>query len=544
MLGIDINGLRSQGKDVRMANVMAVKALANIVKTSLGPQGLDKMMVDEIGDVTVTNDGATILKQMEVEHPAAKVLVQLSQLQDKEVGDGTTSVVILAAELLTKAYELIRNKVHPSSIISGYKKAMKESVKFIQKTLTVKTEDLGEEGLRNVAKTSMSSKLIGPEHDLFAKMCVKAVQHVRLSTGKVPIKNINISMAHGKSTLDSEFFDGYVLRMSRVSQQMPIRVDNPVIACLDFNLNKFRLAMGVQVLVNDPKNLEKIRKREMDILKERLDLIIGAGVNVIFTTMAIDDCASKYLVTKGIMGLRRVDKHELRRISKSTGATIVKTLANNDGTESFDASLTGKAKAIYEKNLGDVDFIFLESPANTKNRVCSLVLRGANEYMLEEVDRSIHDSLCALKRTLESGSVVAGGGCVESALSVYLDKFSNEKGGKDQIPIFEFSEALLVIPKQLSNNAAKDATELTAKLNCIHNLAQDNSGDEKFSKFNFSGLDLKEGKIRNNLEAGVLEPAISKIKSLKFATEAAITILRIDDMIRIAPEKEDIPDRH
>ena len=526
-----------------MANVMAVKALANIVKTSLGPQGLDKMMVDEIGDVTVTNDGATILKQMEVEHPAAKVLVQLSQLQDQEVGDGTTSVVILAAELLNKAYELIRNKVHPSSIISGYKKAMKESIKFINKHLVVQTEELGDEGLRNVAKTSMSSKLIGPEHELFANMCVQAMKQVKLKSGKYPVKSVNIVMAHGKSTLESQYFDGYVLRMSRVSQQMPIRIDNPTIACLDFNLNKFRLAMGIQVLVNDPKNLEEIRKREMDILKERLNLIIDAGVNVIFTTMAIDDCASKYLVTRGIMGLRRVDKHQLRKIAKATGATVVKTLANNDGTESFDPEMAGKAQACYETNLGDNDFIFLEKPASDKNKVCSLVLRGANEFMLEEVDRSIHDALCALKRTMESGSVVAGGGCVESATSVYLDRYSNEKGGKDQIPIFEFAEALLVIPKQLSNNAAKDSTELTAKLNCIHNLAQDNSDNKAYKKYFYSGLDLMNGKIRNNMEAGVLEPAISKIKSLKFATEAAITILRIDDMIRIAPEKEEIPDR-
>ena len=543
MLGIDINGMRSQGKDVRMANVMAVKALANIVKTSLGPQGLDKMMVNEVGDVTVTNDGATILKQIEVEHPAAKVLVQLSQLQDQEVGDGTTSVVILAAELLSKAYELIRNKVHPSSIISGYKKAMKEAIKFIERSLVVPTEQLGEEGLRNVAKTSMSSKLIGPEHELFAGMCVKAMNQVKLTTGKFPVKSVNIVMSHGKSTLESTYFDGYVLRMSRVSQQMPIRIDNPTIACLDFNLNKFRLAMGIQVLVNDPMNLEMIRRREMDILKERLNLIIGAGVNVIFTTMAIDDCASKYLVSKGVMGLRRVDKHQLRKIAKASGATVVKTLANNDGSESFDASLSGKALACYETNLGDVDYIFLEKPASEKNKVCTLVLRGANEFMLDEVDRSIHDALCALKRTMESGSVVAGGGCVESATSVYLDRFSNEKGGKDQIPIFEFAEALLVIPKQLSNNAAKDSTELTAKLNCIHNLAQDNVGKPNFKKYFYSGLDLKNGRIRNNLEAGVLEPAISKIKSLKFATEAAITILRIDDMSRIAPQQEKIPQR-
>ena len=518
-------------------------SLANIVKTSLGPKGLDKMLVDDIGDVTITNDGATILRQIEVEHPAAKVLVELSQLQDSEVGDGTTSVVIVAAELLKRANEMIKNRIHPSHIMSGYKTACKMAVNYIQEHLSRTTEALGETGLYSIAKTSMASKLIGGEDKLFSELAVKAIQHVKTPAGKYPVKCIHMIKAHGQSTLESEMFPGYVLRMSRVSQQMPIRIDNAKIACVDFNLSKFRLAMGIQVLVNDPKNLAEIRKREQDILKERLQLMIDAGVNVIFTTKGMDDIASKYLVEKGIMGLRRVELSDLKRIAKATGAALVTTLANNDGTESFDEANIGKAEAVYEENLGDVDYIFLKNPKGSTNRVCSLVLRGANENLLDEVERSLHDSLCVLKRTLESGFVVAGGGAVEVALSVYLEKLAQKSGSKDQNAIVEFAEALLVIPKQLSLNAAKDATELVSKLIVLHSSQQNNPQNPKFKGLEFSGLDLNEGKPRNNLDAGVLEPMVSKIKSLKFATEAAIAILRIDDMIKIAMDQEDMPQR-
>ena len=541
--GIDLHGMRTQGKDVRYANITSCQSLANIVKTSLGPKGLDKMLVDEIGDVTITNDGATILRQIEVEHPAAKVLVELSQLQDSEVGDGTTSVVIVAAELLKRAHEMIKNRVHPSHIMSGYKAACKTAVAYIQNHLGRSAESLGEEGLYSIAKTSMASKLIGGEDKLFSELAVKAIQFVKTSTGKHPLKSIHMIKAHGQSTLESEMFPGYVLRMSRVSQQMPIRIENAKIACVDFNLMKFRLAMGIQVLVNDPKNLEQIRKREQDILKERLQMMINAGVNVIFTTKGMDDIASKYLVEKNIMGLRRVELSDLKRIAKATGASVVTTLANNDGTESFDESNIGKAECVYEENLGDVDYIFLKNPKGSSNRVCSLVLRGANENLLDEVERSLHDSLCVLKRTLESGSVVAGGGAVEVALSVHLEKVAQKSGSKDQNAISEFAEALLVIPKQLSLNAAKDATDLVSKLIVLHSSQQNNPQNPKFSGLEYTGLDLTLGKPRNNMEAGVLEPLVSKVKSLKFATEAAIAILRIDDMIKIAQDKEDQPQR-
>jgi T-complex protein 1 subunit alpha len=540
---IDLNGIRSQGHDVRNANVTAVMALANIVKTSLGPQGLDKMLVDDIGDITVTNDGATILRQIEVEHPAARILVELSQLQDKEVGDGTTSVVIIAAELLKKAMELIKNKIHPTHVINGYKTAVKYATKYIEEKLSVTTESLGDQGLINIAKTSMSSKLIGGEDVLFSELAVRAILQVKTPVGKYPVKNVHIMKAHGQSSLESELFPGYVLRMSRVSQQMPTKIENAKIACLDFNLSKFRLGMGIQVLVNDPKNLELIRRRELDILKERLEKILAAGVNVIFTTKAMDDFASKYLVEKGIMGLRRVEKSDLRKIAKATGASIITTMANNEGNEVFEEANVGKADSVYEENLGDIDHIFIKNPRGGSNPVCTLVLRGANELMLDEVDRSLHDSLCVLKRTLESGRVVAGGGSVEVALSIYLEKLAQKTSNNDQLAIAEFAEALLVIPKQLSLNAAKDATELVSKMIVLHTNVQNDPTNEKLAWLKYVGLDLLEGKVRNNLECGILEPMVSKVKSLKFATEAAIAILRIDEMIKLAAEKEDQPQR-
>jgi len=490
-------------------------AVANIVKSSLGPQGLDKMLVDEIGDVTITNDGATILRQLEVEHPAARVLVDLAHLQDAEVGDGTTSVVILAAEFLKKAHELIKNKVHPSSIISGYKIAMKEACKFIKDKLSVPVSELGDSALINVAKTSMSSKIIGAESDIFSKLVVQAANHVKGADGKIIVKNIQVIKSHGQSAVESTMFEGYVLRNYRVSQQMPMRIENAKIACVDFNLNKFRLGMGTSVLVEDPKNLEKIRQRECDILKERVQSIIAAGANVILTTGALDDIAAKYMVDKQVIGIRRVEKNDLKRIARATGATMVTTLARTDGTEGFEKEYLGTAAAVYEDAIGDNDHIFIQIDKNDKGSVATLIVRGANEFMTEEMDRSIHDALCVLKRTFESGRVVAGGGAVEAALSVFLTKYSNTLSSSEQIPIVEYAESLLVIPKVLSLNAAQDATELVSKLKALHSAQQDEPENEKYKNVQFVGLDLINGKVRNNLKEGVLEPLVSKVKCIR-----------------------------
>lgn len=543
-MSVSIYGQRTSGQEVRSANVMAVQAVANIVRSSLGPNGLDKMLVDDIGDVIISNDGATILKTLEVQHPAAKVLVQLAQLQDKEIGDGTTSVVLLAADLLRRGNELVKAGIHPTIVMAGYRVAMKECLRYIKEDLSVKVDRLGREGLLNAAKTSMSSKLIGPECELFADMVVRAVESIKRTspdgTISVPIKAIKILKAHGQSLHDSLYVNGYVLGMSRSAQGMPMTVNEAKVACVDFNLNKFKLQMGVSVVVTDPTKLAGIRTNEMEITKERIRKILDAGANVVLTSKGIDDFALKYFVEAKAIAVRRVDRKDLRRIAKLTGAEVLTTLMDTDGEETFKATSLGTCEKVYEDRLGDNDYLFFTGPKNATAQ--AIVLRGANEYMVDEVERSVHDSLSAVKRVVESSSVVVGGGAVETHLSIALDDFARTLGSKEQLAVAEFAEALLIIPKTLALNAAHDATELLAKMKMYH-AASRGATEEKKQEFKWCGLDLLHGKVRNNLRAGVLEPAISKVKSLKFATEAAIAILRIDDLVEIAPKRQEDPRR-
>lgn len=544
---ISLDGERKTGQQVREELVSTVQVISNIVKTSFGPVGLDKMLVDETGEILVTNDGATILNKLEVEHPAARMLVDLSKLQDNEAGDGTTTVVILAAELLKRANNIVQQKIHPTNIISGYKLAMREAIKYITQNLSIKTEVLGVDAIMNVARTSMASKIISTENELFSKIVVDALMSVKTAheNGEFhyPVKAISILKQHGKSSHDSTLVDGFALNCTRASQAMPTIIHNAKIALLDFDLRTTKMKLGVQIIVSDPRELDAIRRREVDITKERIQKLMAAGANVILTTKGIDDVSLKYMVEAKVIGVRRVKKDDLKRIAKATGGQILISLASSEqeGEEVFEASSLGIAEQVSEERFADDECIIIKGGA--KHTQSSIILRGANSFMLDEMERSINDALQAVKRALESSSVVAGGGAVEAALSIYLENFAHTLGSREQQAIAEFAESLLVIPKQLTINATFDSIDLVAKLRVVHHQSQQTDKVVPQKDLHLYGLDLVNGTIRNNIEAGVLEPTMNKIKSIQFATEAAISILRIDDVIRLneKPTEESEP---
>jgi len=338
------------------------------------------------------------------------------------------------------------------------------------------------------------------------------------------------------------YVKGYALNCTVASQAMKLRVTNAKIACLDINLQKTRMQLGVQILVEDPNQLEDIRRRESEITLERIRKILAAGANVVLTTKGIDDLCLKEFVEAGAMAVRRCKKEDLRRIAKATGATLLSSLANLEGEETFEASSLGYADEVVQERISDDELILIKGTKVVNSS--SIILRGANDYMLDEMERAMHDTLSIIKRTLESGTVVPGGGAVETALSIYLENFATTLGSREQLAIAEFATALLIIPKTLAVNAAKDSTELVAKLRSYHNTAQNAPVGDPKKVLSRYGLDLLNGEVRDNVAAGILEPTISKVSSLKSAFEAAVSILRIDDAIQCAPEAKGEPDPH
>lgn len=593
-----LGGQKISGSDIRDQNVQATQAIANVVKSSFGPSGLDKMMVDDIGEVTVTNDGATILSLLSVEHPAGKILVDLAQQQDREVGDGTTSVVLIAAELLRRANELMKMRIHPTTIITGYRLALREAVRYMNENISVKVDNLGRDSLMAIAKTSMSSKIIGGDSEFFSNMVVDAITSVKSVNArgevKYPVKAVNVLKAHGKSATESQLIKGYAMNCTVASQAMETRITDAKIACLDMNLQKERMKMGVNVVIDDPAQLEKIREREAGIVIERVEMILKAGANVVFTTKGIDDLCLKHFVEKGVMGVRRCKKEDLRRIAKATGAQMVSTLADLNGDEVFDKANLGEAKEVVQERISDDECILVKGPK--VHTAASIILRGANEYSLDEMERSVHDSLSAVKRTLESGRIVPGGGAVETALHIYLEEWATSvvsggssntpsiidtnkhfQGSREQLAIAAFASALLTVPTTLAVNAAKDSSDLVAQLRSRHALSQrtsdpvphpptqttasnghpsappalpqstsdaDAKAIAKAKGYRNYGLDLTKGRVHDSIKAGVLEPSMGKVKQLKSAVEACVAIMRIDTLIKLDPEQQGGDDGH
>lgn len=536
------------GQAVRDENVAAIQSVATIVRTSLGPSGLDKMLVDSIGDVTITNDGATIMRLLDISHPAARILADLAAQQDEEVGDGTTSVVVFAAELLRRANDLVKRRIHPTTVISGYRLACREAVRYIQDHVGLPVDTLGRQCVVNCARTSLNSKILGGEENgpFFAAMAVDALTLVKTGSS-YPVAAVNILKAMGRSMVDSVLVHGYALNCSVASQAMVKRVKGARIAILDMNLQRARMHMGVSVQIDDPSDLEAVRRREIEICTERIAKILAAGANVVLTAKGIDDLALKPFVEAGAIAVRRCLREDLVRIAKATGATLVSSLANLEGGESFEAALLGSADEVVQERFGDNECLLVKG--TRAHPAASIILRGANGMMLDEMERAMHDALCVVKRTLESGRVVPGGGATETATAVFLDSFAMSIASREQMAVAEFADALLVLPKTLAiNSGSGDAMELVARLRAAHfsgqaatsstaSLPSSGSSTSSSSGTNakYTGLDLDTGVLRDSVAAGVLEPMLSKIRSLKSATEAAISILRIDDMMTINP---------
>ncbi|OIR58860.1 MAG: T-complex protein 1 subunit alpha [Amphiamblys sp. WSBS2006] len=518
---LPIAGDRISKNDARKNCIGAVQALAGVLKTSLGPCGLDKMLVDDLGEITVSNDGATILQKLEVVHPAAKMIVELAKKQDREVGDGTTTVVLVAAELLRNADDLARHHgIHPSTIIAGYRAACKETLKYIRDHQTIHTDTLGEDTLLNCALTSLSSKILAGSRE-FAQMAVGAAQRVA-ETGsggrKCRIEDINVLKAQGKGAADSILVDGYALNCTPASHLMPRVVETPRIACIDFDLQKSRMRLGVNILVDSPENLDKIRKRESEITAERVHKILASGANVVLSTKGIDDASLKILIDNNAVAVRRCNRKDLLRIAEASGTTLLSSLATLDGNEECEVA-PGTAARLEVVRLGDNECTLIRG--TEKKGAASVLLRGPNEYMLDEMERAFHDALYAVRKIIEAPEVVPGGGAVETGAAVHLESIALALSTHEQLAVERFGRSLSVVPHTLAENAAEDGLALFAALNKIHH-------ENTSSRF---GLDLENGAVVDCVASGTLEPAVVKTNAFKSATEAAIAILRIDELV-------------
>ncbi|MES1902368.1 MAG: assists the folding of proteins upon ATP hydrolysis [Paramarteilia canceri] len=519
-------------KQIISQHAQAVGSLANCVRSTLGPFGLNKLMVDETGETAISNDGNTILQHLQVDNPIVSLIIDLSSQQEKEVGDGTTSMVLIASELLNAVEKLHNQNIHSSEIISGLKVSCRYALKHLANMHAFQITNDDHSQIMNVAKTSISSKILSQNSDFFASMAIKACLAVENRKSKLfQIENIATLKAIGRSVDETQLIDGFAFNCSKAAQEMADRVTDAKIACLDFNLSRSKAKFGVQVVVSDSESLEQIRKKELEMSLKNTQKIIDAGTNVIFTTGSIDEDNLRLLIKNNIFAVKFVDRKDLKKISIACGATLLKSLSYtlNASHNHFDSSLLGSASAVSQMNLQDNKFIVVEQPS--AHSTASLLIRGPSEAIIEEAMRSFHDCLSSIKRTLESKQLVCGGGSSETAMSAALLDLASKTQGKEQLVIREFAKALQIIPKQLAVNSGADSAELVGNL-----LSSHFKGISEGSQC-FLGLDLEQKKLIDCREKGILDPLVSKVKILRKATEAVIVITKIDNVVKNNREK-------
>ncbi|GAB6101996.1 thermosome subunit beta [Thermococcus atlanticus] len=505
---------RYVGRDAQRLNILAARIIAETVRTTLGPKGMDKMLVDSLGDVVVTNDGATILDRIDLQHPAAKMMVEVAKTQDKEAGDGTTTAVVIAGELLRKAEELLDQNIHPSIIVKGYTMAAEKAQEILDGIAIEVTPD-DEDTLMKIAMTSITGKNAESHKELFAKLAVEAVKQVaEKKDGKfvVDIDNIKIEKKAGESVEESELVRGVVIDKERVHPRMPKRVENAKIALINDALEVKKTETDAKINITSPDQLYSFLEQEEKMLKEMVDQIAATGANVLFVQKGIDDLAQHYLAKAGILAVRRVKKSDMEKLAKATGAKVVTNVKDLTPED------LGYAEVVEERKIAGESMIFVEGCRNPK--AVTILVRGGTEHVVDEVERALEDAIKVTKDVMEDGAVLPAGGAGEIELSIKLDEFAKEVGGKEALAIENFAEALKIIPKTLAENAGLDTVEMLVKAISEHK----NRGVA-------IGIDVFAGEPADMLAKGIIEPLRVKKQAIKSASEAAVMILRIDDVI-------------
>lgn len=506
---------RSKGRGAQLNNIAAAKAVADAVRSTLGPKGMDKMLVDSMGDVVITNDGATILKEIDIEHPAAKMVVEVAKTQDNECGDGTTSAVVLAGELLKKAESLIEQNVHPTVIANGYRLAAEESINIL-KRLGVKVDLKNDKMLKNIAMTAMTGKSVGPNKESLADVAVRAVKAVAEKKGdtyKIDIDNIKVEKKVGGSLADTKMIEGIILDKEKVHPRMPSVVKNAKIALIDSALEIKKTEVDAKIQITDPSQLQKFLDEEEKTLRKKADLIAKSGANVVVCQKGIDDLVQHFLAKQGIFAVRRVKKSDMEKLAKATGAKLVTNLEDLRGTD------LGRAGMVEEMKIADSDMTFITDCKDAKS--VSILIRGGTEHVIDEAERALHDALKVTAVAMEDGIALSGGGSMEIELSLALNKFGSKVGGREQLAIEAFSKATEIIPWTLAENAGLDAIDVLIQLRSEH------EGKKRMN----AGINVYTGKVVDMLKENVVEPMRVKTQAINAASEVAIMILRIDDVI-------------
>jgi thermosome len=508
------SALQQKGRDAQKNNIAAAKLVAELVRTSLGPRGMDKMLVDSLGDVTITNDGATILKEIDVQHPAAKMMVEISKTVDNEVGDGTTSSVVFGGALLAKAEELLDKDVHATVIIEGYQAAAEKALLLLTE-MAKQVSPNEKEILLKIAKTSMQSKLISEDSDMLSKLVVDSILQVvekEADGHRVDLDNIKVEKKAGGSIRNTQFIKGIVLDKEVVHSGMPTKIEKAKIALLNSALEIEKTEMSAEIRISDPTQMQMFLEEENRMLKSMVDKIHQIGANVLICQKGIDDIAQHYLAKQGILSVRRVKESDMTKLAKATGGRIS---SNIDDMIPKDL---GAAELVEQRKVETDKWVFIEGCKNPK--AITLLLRGGSQRVVDEVDRSMHDSLMVVKDVIEKPAVVAGGGAPEEYLASHLKEWADRFEGREQLAIKKYAEALEIIPLTIAENAGMDPINTMVTLRAKHSQGK-----------KWTGIDARNTRVADMFSIDIIEPVAVKEQIIKSATEAACMILRIDDVI-------------